>query len=118
MINLSKMIILKLKTIETINFLIYQIEKVNHVRPTSFHVRPTRYGSCIIGLSPFDNVIFIVKLVIFFVSRLIYDITPTLAWLVGAKLPFYDTQRRFLNSLLGFSLLVSNIGYTFKRIKQ
>ena len=67
------MIVLKQKTI---NFGIYRIETVNHARPTSYHVRPTRYGNCII--SPFDNMIFIAKFVIFFMIRLMDDITPTL----------------------------------------
>ena len=58
--------------------MIYQIEMVNHVRLACYHVRPTRYGNCIIGLSPFDKVIFITKFVIFFVIRLMDDITPTL----------------------------------------
>ena len=69
------MIVLKPKTI---NFVIYRIETTNHVWPTRYHVRPTQYGSCIIRLLPFDNVIFIAKFVIFFVSGLMDDITPTL----------------------------------------
>ena len=46
--------------------MIYQIETVNHIWPTCYHVRPTRYGNCIIGLLLFDNVIFTAKFVIFF----------------------------------------------------
>ena len=58
--------------------MIYQIETVNLVWLTRYHVRPTGYGRCIIGLSPINNVIFIVKFVILFVSRLMDDRTPTL----------------------------------------
>ena len=41
------------------------LKQKNHVRPTTCHIWPTRYRSHIIGLSSFDNVIFITRFVIF-----------------------------------------------------
>ena len=50
----------------------------DYVRPIHNHVRPTRYGSHILELSSFDNVIYIARFVIFYASQLMDDIMPTL----------------------------------------
>ena len=69
------MIVLKPKTIENDKF--HDLSKWN-----GKYFRPTRYWSCIKGLSLFHYVIFIRKFIIFFMIRLMGDIMTTLTALV------------------------------------